>query len=670
MNGTRPNRRHYQYRAGQAPKKLSQAEKKELALGDYSDPTKGYGRNSARVLSFKETGIRYTKNYVENKEACDALRRARFEMKVPVWPRDESGERVIWHSVQVEDHPSGRAKDAAEAKKMNLFYPHQDYAGGLICSAPFSKGEKSFCSESTTDTPDTNEGVWACQAMAVAEIRFNILKHLSYPDIGALQGTCTMLANQIMSTPALWDMTYAKCNYSEFTKDEFAILKQNGEAGEEAQQGNSEFVMVSQTHMGLKKTLMQDQPVNVVQIRGLLSVGRSLQLRGDTIKRVCFNRVNFFDAGVFATFLDQMHNLERADITSCDLIRYHHVPALLDTVHTHNKKYQTKVLLDVAPRYHVGPLWENGPDGNDREGAYGLTYSNPGIKIPTAVCKLFIYDIAPRLKKTGQMHMMQSNALFRRFLEKLPLHSKTVPRMEAVAEHKDYLKRLFAKGKINDQQKAKLEIRCAFAELVTVFGKEGWIQLLEDGLYSTSEQGTAENYGVWADTAECNTCRTNLAMMYYTSGYVCDSCLMKTAVDRENYHYKRRKMQATSHLGCGYPGGPLVPLEKTNMDYSVMRYADGTPRITQMDDFDYFVEFDIHKLRGLFKFVRGMDNEGHSGFNLRDLGFQRKHPYDRCSRPSDTQSHNLGFMTYRRPLSLEEIQKLPKGRVFTYIGQF
>lgn len=96
--------------------------------------------------------------------------------------------------------------------------------------------------------------------MAVAEIRFNILKHLSYPDIGALQGTCTMLANQIMSTPvshpvmttgrstnvaqALWDMTYAKCNYSEFTKDEFAILKQNGEAGEEAQQGNSEVRML------------------------------------------------------------------------------------------------------------------------------------------------------------------------------------------------------------------------------------------------------------------------------------------------------------------------------------------------------------------------------------------------------------------------------------------
>lgn len=156
--------------------------------------------------------------------------------------------------------------------------------------------------------------------------------------------------------------------------------------------------MISPTHMEYsEKMYLRRSPYNVAQVRSVLCVGRSLQLRGDTIKRVCFNRVGFFDTGVFATYLDMMPNLERADITSCDLIRYHHVPALLDIVQAHNGRHGGKLLFDVAPRYNIGALWENA-GGEGREGTYGLTYSNPGVRIPTAVCKVYIYDIAPRLK--------------------------------------------------------------------------------------------------------------------------------------------------------------------------------------------------------------------------------------------------------------------------------
>lgn len=156
--------------------------------------------------------------------------------------------------------------------------------------------------------------------------------------------------------------------------------------------------MITPTHMNYSEKLcLRASPWNVAQVRGVLCVGRSLQLRGDSIKRVCFNRVGYFDVGVFATFLDMMPNLERVEITNCDLIRYHHVPALLDIVEVHNGRHGGKMLFDVAPRYNTGALWENG-DGKGREGAYGLTYSDPGVRIPTAVCKLYIYDIAPRLK--------------------------------------------------------------------------------------------------------------------------------------------------------------------------------------------------------------------------------------------------------------------------------
>lgn len=133
MNGTRRNRRQHQYRGGQVNRNLTQAERTELNSPDYSFNTTGYP-GLTRILSFKETGVPYIKNYVENKKKFDDLRKARFEIKVPVWPRDKNGNRLKWADLQEEARPSGDAKDAAEAFSMNIFYPHQNYAGGLFCS--------------------------------------------------------------------------------------------------------------------------------------------------------------------------------------------------------------------------------------------------------------------------------------------------------------------------------------------------------------------------------------------------------------------------------------------------------------------------------------------------------------------------------------------------------
>lgn len=268
------------------------------------------------------------------------------------------------------------------------------------------------------------------------------------------------------------------------------------------------------------------------------------------------------------------------------------------------------------------------------------------------------------------MHMMESNALFRHFLEKLPLHSKTVPRMEAIAEHKDYLNRLFAKGKISENQKAKLQIRCTFAELVTIFGKEGWIQLYEDGAVSTSQKGTPALYGVWGDTADCNECGTNLPLMYCSTGYVCDSCQMSWAVDREDYHYKQLKIQGTEYFGCGRPGQAMVPLAQTNINFSILRNEDGTPRIERFDQFERTLAYEIPQLHRLFNHARHMDVNRMAGLCVRDLLAQKRHPYDRGSRASDTQRDAMRIALYRKGLPLEEIQKVPKGRVYTFVGQF
>lgn len=133
MNGTRPNRRLHEYRGGQRNREISKAERNEFLSQDYS-VTKGGYRDLKRVLSFKETGVPYTKNYIQNKEAFDDLRKARFETKMCLWPRDKDGMRLKWADLQTEACPSGEAKSAAEAVKLNMFYPHQNYAGGLFCS--------------------------------------------------------------------------------------------------------------------------------------------------------------------------------------------------------------------------------------------------------------------------------------------------------------------------------------------------------------------------------------------------------------------------------------------------------------------------------------------------------------------------------------------------------
>lgn len=268
------------------------------------------------------------------------------------------------------------------------------------------------------------------------------------------------------------------------------------------------------------------------------------------------------------------------------------------------------------------------------------------------------------------MHMMESNALFRRFLEKLPLHSKTVPRMEAVAEYKEHLKRLFAKGKTTEAQKAKLQIRCTFAELVAIFGKEGWIQLYEDGATSTSHQGTAETYGVWGDTAKCTECHAELPLMYCTTGYVCDSCQMIAAVSNESYHYKDLRMQATDYLGCGRPRDPMVPLDKTNIDFSVLRDEDDKPRIRRFDDFERILSSEVERLKKLFNHCRKMDLTGKVGLCIHDLAIQKTHEYDRPASARDTPMDAWRRVYYRKALPLEEIQKLPKGRVYTLVGQF
>lgn len=63
------------------------------------------------------------------------------------------------------------------------------------------------------------------------------------------------------------------------------------------------------------------------------------------------------------------------------------------------------------------------------------------------------------------------NTLFRCFLEKPPLHGKTVHRMEATVEDEKHSNDMGHEDSIGEYQKVRLQIRYTFVELVAIFGK-------------------------------------------------------------------------------------------------------------------------------------------------------------------------------------------------------
>lgn len=265
------------------------------------------------------------------------------------------------------------------------------------------------------------------------------------------------------------------------------------------------------------------------------------------------------------------------------------------------------------------------------------------------------------------MHMLEHNALFRRYLERLPLYSKTVVRIEAIAQHK--YNRRFTQGGISKKNEGT-PMDWDHGELVAVFGKEAWLQMYGDGAVSTSHQGTAATWDVWGVVVKCNKCHMELMLMYFTTGFVCDSCSMNAVADRETYSWANLKKKAAGYLGCGRPYGPMVPLEKTNMDFTIHRNADGTTRITELDDFDTINEHYNPKLRMAFLFVETMDLHRDAGLCYADMMVQKRHPYDRMATPWETPEDQMAFASYRKPLTLEEIQKVPKGRVYDEVGHF
>lgn len=140
-----------------------------------------------------------------------------------------------------------------------------------------------------------------------------------------------------------------------------------------------------------------------------MRLSRSFQLWGSSIRHLYLTKVPFMDVMTLGMWLKEMPKLETLTVLRCEHIRMFDLVPLVGMVHDHNEKSGSKLMLDVAPFYELGPRNANfkgnsiapEPDlrpSTERKGTFGVTFADPGVKIPAAVVEFLFYELLPKLE--------------------------------------------------------------------------------------------------------------------------------------------------------------------------------------------------------------------------------------------------------------------------------
>lgn len=98
-----------------------------------------------------------------------------------------------------------------------------------------------------------------------------------------------------------------------------------------------------------------------------------------------------------------MPNLERLEIVGCEMFRLNHVAPFLDFIAQTQRQRDKHIHCDIAPLFERGPMWKNGnkslngTNGQSRKGTFGVTWTDGGIKIPTAIVGLLFFQLLPAI---------------------------------------------------------------------------------------------------------------------------------------------------------------------------------------------------------------------------------------------------------------------------------
>lgn len=114
------------------------------------------------------------------------------------------------------------------------------------------------------------------------------------------------------------------------------------------------------------------------------------------------------DVKTLGMWLKDMPNLKTLTIFRCEHIQMFYMVPLLDVV-DHHRKAGSELKLDVAPFYELGPRDSNFAGNTlefdeslrpsyERVGTFGVTFKDPGVKIPAAVVEYLFYELLPKLE--------------------------------------------------------------------------------------------------------------------------------------------------------------------------------------------------------------------------------------------------------------------------------
>lgn len=142
--------------------------------------------------------------------------------------------------------------------------------------------------------------------------------------------------------------------------------------------------------------------------QGIVRLTRSFRLWGKSIENLYLIKVPFMDVKILGMWLKEMPNLKTLTILRCEHIHLFDVVPLLDMVDDHRRS-GSQLRLDVAPFYERGVRYANFEGdslawdealrpSSERKGTFGVSFSDPGVKIHVAVVEYLFYELLPKLE--------------------------------------------------------------------------------------------------------------------------------------------------------------------------------------------------------------------------------------------------------------------------------
>ncbi|KAF3764239.1 hypothetical protein M406DRAFT_330587 [Cryphonectria parasitica EP155] len=553
-----------------------------------------------------------------------------------------------------------------------------------------------------------------------------IFEYLPYTSRAALFQTCTEAAWIVGDYQVMYDFTQGNLFNSEYNDQELEQLQSKGEIGADAESRGALHLMVTRTHRDwhVNKNIAFRPKADYWRMgTSLCRLFRSFSLHTHNTYFLTLANLEHVDDRVAAGLVKLLPKLKKLEIVNCEMFRLHHVARFLDLIADLQKERGTYIHIDIAPLFERGCMWMNdnsqtwnvkGPE-TSRKGTFGVTWTDSGVKIPTAIVGLLFYRLLPAIYGAGQDHMIIDTAsLLRQYLEALPLPAFCIPytmaaydlklamdaeiavegapiiaeaarQMEAVQlqaemagfiqdddddEEEDDEPIMLPEFKREDWSQELLtrvthnEIIISFTLAKAMYGEDLWLETFDRGYRSTSFQCSINNYGIWAEVHECAQCKKPTQRMFFSAGFICEACRLGLWVDLETDHMKYHKRKAVDALGFtwteahGYSGVAESNLPKEKDFVAIDAEGRTAPLIhTKLD----FVKRVVDLPKGpMHEFCDVVDKMSHTETKLGPIGHvgyvQADHPDSGYQSVASTVRDSLRYMHYRESLTCEKLR--------------